>query len=116
MSFALPPHLAVGLALVWLGLALHARAHQRLKPLVDFPFIQWPKRYLSDGIFRLRHPAYLGNLTMIAGVGALALGWGGLVLALGALPFYADRILREELLRDGWQEVQSCREAQSEPS
>ena len=98
-------HLATGAALVFLGLALHARAHQRLKGIVNFSFAGWPLRYLSDGIFRLRHPAYLGNLMTIAGVGALALGWGGLVLALAAAPFYADRIVREESLRRGWKEA-----------
>jgi protein-S-isoprenylcysteine O-methyltransferase Ste14 len=58
-----------------------------------------PDRYLTDGVYRLRHPAYIGALLEIGGAGVLFLGWGGMILAFAALPFYADRIMREEKLR-----------------
>ena len=90
---------AIGLAMFAVGMALHARAHQRLKGVTDFGLVMPPLRYIDDGLYRLRHPAYIGNLLEIAGAGIIFLGWRGWVLAFAALPFYADRIYREERIR-----------------
>jgi protein-S-isoprenylcysteine O-methyltransferase Ste14 len=93
------------------GIALHARAHHRLKAVVAFLALGRPRIYLRDGIFRLRHPAYIGNLLSIAGAGCAALDWGGLALAFAAWPFYANRILHEELIRDASESAQGRRQA-----
>jgi protein-S-isoprenylcysteine O-methyltransferase Ste14 len=91
-----------GLSLALTGALLHAAAMRRVKRLCREPYLlEQPVGYLVDGVFRLRHPAYLGALLEIAGFGILALGWGGAAVALAALPFYADRILREERIRRG---------------
>jgi protein-S-isoprenylcysteine O-methyltransferase Ste14 len=97
--------LMAGLVLVVVGMGLHSAAHDRLETVVDFPIIEVPRRYVTDGIYQLRHPAYLGNLISIAGIGIAVFGWSGMVLVVPALPFYADRILREERIRRAAEKV-----------
>lgn len=95
-----------GLCIALAGWLLAARARKRLRPAL-WPARFWdltePRRYLTDGVFRLRHPAYIGHLVMIAGLGIACLGWGGVICALPAFPFYADRLLYEEDIRRGSQ-------------
>lgn len=48
----------------------------------------------------MRHPAYIGSLMIVAGVGVLGFGeWSGCVIAFAAYPHYMRRILLEEVLR-----------------
>lgn len=92
-----------GLVLIVLGALLHARAIHRVKKVCADPWmICLPSTWLADGIFRLRHPAYIGVGMEISGAGMVALDWWGAVLVFAAMPFYADRILREESIRRGW--------------
>ena len=96
-----PFSLAAGSVMIAAGVILHFRAMRRVKRLCVEPHMIYPPdRYLTDGVFRLRHPAYIGVLLEIGGAGVLFLGWGGIVLAFAAWPFYADRMMREEKLRD----------------
>jgi protein-S-isoprenylcysteine O-methyltransferase Ste14 len=61
-----------------------------------------PKHYVNSGIYAyMKHPLYIGSLLMIGGVGCLALGFWGITLIIPALPFFFDRIERENLLREG---------------
>jgi protein-S-isoprenylcysteine O-methyltransferase Ste14 len=105
------PPAYIGAVLILMGLALHARAHSRLNGVVPFEMVCHPMLYLTDGVFRLRHPAYIGNLLEISGIGAIFLGWGGFALFFAALPFYADRIFREEGLRHAASRTDARRQA-----
>lgn len=99
--------------MVWLGLAmilagqglrLWAVRELRRVGVVGWEFL-FPGSYnpggpwLTRGPFRLRHPCYIGSLLIIGGVGVCALGLGGLALVVPALPFFEDRVWREERLR-----------------
>lgn len=90
----------VGATLIALGMALRGWS---LRTLIHagisaqaWSMPEQPAQIVCDGPYRwLRHPAYLGSLGVIAGVGVLALGWGGATLALAAWPFYAGRMALE---------------------
>lgn len=109
-----PFTLAAGSVLIGAGLILHFLAMRRIKRLCVEPHMIYPPdRYLTDGVYQLRHPAYIGALLEVAGAGILFLGWGGIVLAFAAWPFYADRIMREEKLRHAakWLQQHNHRQA-----
>lgn len=95
----------VGGLMILIGISLHVRAYSRLWGIADWGLIVLPKRYVNDGVMRLRHPSYLGALLGIAGVGVLVSGLPGAALAVPALPFYADRIYREERLRRAEEQI-----------
>lgn len=96
----------VGLVLGLTGVGLRiwgARTLQRAGfhgnswEFITFP----PGGYTEEGPYRYgRHPMYLGSLLLCAGVGMLALGWGGCVLAVAVVPTLRDRQVREDLLRE----------------
>jgi protein-S-isoprenylcysteine O-methyltransferase Ste14 len=92
-----------GLAMITGGCILHQTARDRLAGLADFGLITLPNRYVTNGVYRLRHPAYIGAILMIAGAGILVFGWSGAALVIPAWPFYADRIYREERIRSAAQ-------------
>jgi protein-S-isoprenylcysteine O-methyltransferase Ste14 len=100
-----PLWLILGLVLIVGGAALHEQARSEIQHLVgprDFGLIKRPTRYKTDGVYRLRHPAYLGAICIIAGAGMLAFAsLRGAALVIPALPFYSARLHAEERLRDG---------------
>ena len=62
-----------------------------------------PHGYTHHGPYRfVRHPAYIGSMAFLAGLGVLAFGFPGVVLFVPAWPFFYDRIVREEKLRRHW--------------
>ena len=77
--------------------------NELLKSGISEESIWEPQRqpvYIESGPYRwLRHPAYLGSMLSLSGFGISALGWGGVVLALPAWPFFALRIYQENELR-----------------
>ena len=98
----------IGVVLAVVGLVLRWWAYRTLTeaglPYSGFMEPQRPTEYTEEGPYRwVRHPAYVGSLLLIAGVGIVGLGWGGAVLALPAWPLFALRIHQENRLRgDGW--------------
>jgi protein-S-isoprenylcysteine O-methyltransferase Ste14 len=96
--------LAVGASLVALALALRGWAQATLRDHGITPeklgATVTPTSYAKTGPYRaLRHPLYAGHLLLIAGVGLLSLGWGGVTLALAALPHFAHRAAEEDAHR-----------------
>lgn len=92
----------VGLTLILLGVALHEYSRHLLYGITDFGLVVTPHAYIEKGLYRLRHPAYIGAMLVIAGAGMMGLQrFGGAVIVVAALPFYSDRIWREERLRRG---------------
>jgi protein-S-isoprenylcysteine O-methyltransferase Ste14 len=93
---------ALGVLLYLAGGCLRewARRHlARHAGLFDVLHVTMPTRRVRSGPYkRLPHPMYLGSLMQFAGAGMVGLGWGGVVLFLPAVPFYGDRIIRENLL------------------
>lgn len=92
--------MAIGYVLFCAGLGLRLWSIYTLRGVgvsgTSFDLVKLPPRIASGGPYRLcRHPAYLGSLAMIAGVGMAALGAPGAVLAVPAWPFYWDRMVRE---------------------
>lgn len=96
---------AVGIALITAGMGLRAWALHTLRHAAGLTWnsilsISRPPHYTTLGPYRwLRHPAYLGSMLAIAGVGALTLGWAGIILVLPAWPFFAKRMYEEDRLR-----------------
>jgi protein-S-isoprenylcysteine O-methyltransferase Ste14 len=97
----------VGVALVVLGVGLRAwaqltlRAHgidtrEKLAQTVT------PTKWATTGPYRFgRHPLYLGHLLLVAGVGVVAFGAAGCVLALATLPHFQWRATQE----DAWRRI-----------
>jgi protein-S-isoprenylcysteine O-methyltransferase Ste14 len=95
----------IGLAIIVLGVGLRAwaqltlRAHgidtrEKLAQTVT------PTKWATTGPYRFgRHPLYLGHLLLVAGVGVVAFGAAGCVLALAALPHYQHRAFQENAWR-----------------
>jgi protein-S-isoprenylcysteine O-methyltransferase Ste14 len=102
--------------LILAGIAIHEIARFRIQHLVDFGLVMPPARYETGGIYVLRHPAYLGAILMIAGAGILVFGWPGASLLIPALPFYADRIYREEAIRGAAQVQRPARQEEGGPA
>lgn len=100
--------MSAGFALLAAGLLLRLWAVRALLRAGltqhDILEIRAPEAYTTAGPYRwLDHPAYAGSLLIIAGVGVLALGPPGAVLALASWPFFAARIHAENRLRGrGW--------------
>lgn len=93
-----------GLLLVAVGLALRSWSMATLYKVgigtLEFSDIIKPLSYTYKGPYRfMRHPAYLGSMMVLAGLGVLALGLQGAVIAVAAWPFYASRIYAENQLR-----------------
>jgi protein-S-isoprenylcysteine O-methyltransferase len=97
-----------GLLLFSLGLALRAWSWWALSraglPREAFFTVQQPPDWTTNGPYRfLRHPAYLGSMLILSGIGMQVLGPPGLVLSAPAWPFFALRIHQENQLRGtGW--------------
>ena len=96
----------VGVFLVVFGLLLRHLGIQELQKLGlslnDIETIKQPPEYTNKGIYKhLKHPLYIGAVFMIGGVGIMVFGIKGIVLVMPSLPFYFDRILKEESLRKG---------------
>jgi protein-S-isoprenylcysteine O-methyltransferase Ste14 len=97
----------IGLALIVLGVGLRAwaqltlRAHgidtrEKLAQTVT------PTKWATTGPYRyrrFRHPLYAAHLVVVAGVGIVAFGAAGCVLALAALPHYQHRAFQENAWR-----------------
>lgn len=95
----------VGIGLVFFGLLLRAWSMLHLSRAGIFGDRFYgcaipPNGYTAHGPYRLlEHPAYAGSMMVFMGIGVLALGWGGLVLAVPAWPFFVDRAKAEGRLR-----------------
>ena len=91
-------------ALITLGLSLRAWAvmtlHRAGISESDFLRVVRPKEWVTHGPYRyFDHPAYWGSMLIVAGVGMVALGPGGFVLALPLWPLLKWRMAEEEALR-----------------
>ena len=95
-----------GLALILLSIVLRlyslATLHRHgIDTLSKLAGSQMPDSWATTGPYsHLRHPVYLGILGTIAGVGLIAFGWPGAVLALPALPHLQQRMAQENALRE----------------
>lgn len=94
--------LELALALVGAGLGLRLWSWRTLRAC-GMSFEQFmrggppPIPRTREGPYRwLAHPAYVGSSLLIAGVGMLALGPGGFVLALPSVPVYVWRVQLEK--------------------
>jgi len=80
----------------------------------SFELVQMQQRYVATGPYRfLSHPAYVGSLMFLAGLGMLFLGWGGLAVCAPAWPFYAERITIETILRQNYEKQRAAAEKQA---
>jgi protein-S-isoprenylcysteine O-methyltransferase Ste14 len=56
-----------------------------------------PERMVTTGIYRFtRNPMYLGHLIFLLGVALVFRSWVGLILLLAHLPWYQQRVSRDE--------------------
>lgn len=100
--------MSLGIALVVVGLMLRWWSWHVLRRVgLSYNGMMEPVRptsYTNAGPYRvMRHPAYVGSMLVLSGLGIVWLGWGGWVLCLPAWPLFALRIHQENQLRgDGW--------------
>lgn len=99
---ALPalPVFAIGIALVWAGVALYAWAVRTLGTSFRTSVtLLEDQRLITRGPYRiLRHPAYTGGILIFAGIGLAVGNWLSFGAAsLAALIAYAQRIRVEEM-------------------
>ena len=87
----------VGAGLLILGWFLKVWAiHHLVKVGVDIERIYSPPYITRRGPYHyVRHPLYIGYCLVLSGLGMIALGWGGCVLCLSALPFFRMRVIAE---------------------
>lgn len=96
---------AVGLALIWLGIGLRAWAVRVLGRFFRrVVVVQAGHRVVSDGPYRLlRHPAYTGSLLTALGIGVALGNWAAVACSL-ALPLtghlWRIRVEEAALARD----------------
>lgn len=90
------PHL-LGAALFVIGWTLKMWSIYHLrKASVDVERIYSPQYLTKKGpYYYARHPLYIGYCLVLSGLGMIALGWGGCVLCLPALPFFRMRVIAE---------------------
>ena len=94
-------HVAAGVGLYALGYLLRLWSEKCLNEVgvLDVEEIVAPRMYTTRGPYRyIRHPIYLSAIMMFGGVGVAFLGWGGIILGLPTLPFFRERVLRENKL------------------
>ena len=92
----------VGLAMIALGYGLRfwGIAHLKRAGLTNLVGTRVPERYATSGPYRfVRHPLYWGGAAAMAGVGLVAFGWPGFVLAYPAMPYFVERAMYESEMR-----------------
>ena len=93
----------VGLAMFIGGYALRfwGIAHLKRSGLTNLVGTRVPQSgYSSSGPYRfVRHPLYWGGAASMAGVGMIAFGWAGFVLAYPAMPYFVERAMFESETR-----------------
>ena len=93
---------AIGLAFIVLGYMLRAWGshHLKLAGTVILAGTKPPHYYTTDGPYKyLVHPLYWGSMMICGGAGIVALGWGGVVLVVPAIPYFVERAILETEMR-----------------
>ena len=93
----------VGLAMIVGGYAIRfwGISHLKSAGLTNLVGTRVPKNWYSvTGPYRFcRHPLYWGGAAAMAGVGMIAFGWSGFVLAVPAVPYFVERGKYESEMR-----------------
>lgn len=101
--------LGAGCALFVLGMALRWWGYHELCKvgITNLSGLRIPRVFTDRGPYQFtHHPLYLGSLFILSGVGMMALGWGGFIVAVAAVPYFAERAVLENELREGSSGIQ----------
>ena len=95
---------AIGLTVLTIGALFRYFAFRELRKVGmewnEIAFIGVPKVRATKGLYRLfHHPAYIGTFMGAAGLGMMALGWGGFIVFIGMVPFLGERMIVEKAIR-----------------
>ena len=108
----------LGAALVVAGYAIRfwGIAHLKRAGLTNLVGTRIPREYATGGPYRFsKHPLYWGGAAAMAGVGLIAFGWPGFVLAYPAMPYFVERGMYESELRSLKEKAEAAESRPAEP-